>query len=688
MKNPQQIFATNAGALLLLTCLIGMRGNHPAEKNYLPPHLAHPATAVFSATDYLFPIEVRNRWGFINQKGEVVIAPRFRSVGTYSEGLIPARLNGSWGYLDTRGEFVISPVFDYVEPFSEGLALVWKDARPFFIDKTGEKAFNTVFDDAGQFENGRCPVSVKTKEGVKSGWIDRQGHFILPAQFDHIHEPSEGRVILERFEENDSGNGSPFAVADTTGRLIVPFGRYHAISDFHNGFAEVSVSAKLPGWDSRTGFIDRNGRLAFWLPDYASIFESRFSEGKIAARFPDYDFSKVPDDCCDLINADDYAIVFDSTGKELWRNKQIEYVTGYRENRAFAGHIREWRLVDKAGNVIGRETFEWVNDFDGGIAIVATDEAEKYGAIDTNGRWVISPQFEKVADAGFQPEGLLVATLHPVQDEQKADPYTGQVYQWGLIDRQGNVLFPPVFSSVSPAGFQHGLLYAELDDRYGYVDRRGQWVWKEVREPAENGPIDTLNVDFMLRGYCYGYPADFSGSPYADGSVDQYNRSRPIPAELKLPESQFNVLVRPEEKALFGGQFAGMNAYIFNTGKDTVAIDVQDHRLYLVVQARDADGEWRDIEYSPASWCGNSYFELQLPPGEYWAFPLPVYGGDRETELRLTFRVKRTGKQINEIWEYEETVLYSNTFTGKINPAQFWRKQGYAPRGLMDPYVE
>ena len=33
-------------------------------------------------------------------------------------------------------------------------------------------------------------------------------------------------------------------------------------------------------------------------------------------------------------------------------------------------------------------------------------------------------------------------------------------------------------------------------------------------------------------------------------------------------------------------------------------------------------------------------------------------------------------------------VIYSNEFQGSINPAQFWRKRGYTPQGLMDPYLD
>jgi hypothetical protein len=33
-------------------------------------------------------------------------------------------------------------------------------------------------------------------------------------------------------------------------------------------------------------------------------------------------------------------------------------------------------------------------------------------------------------------------------------------------------------------------------------------------------------------------------------------------------------------------------------------------------------------------------------------------------------------------------IVYSNTFYGSVNPAQFWKKKGHNPKGIMDTYDE
>ena len=114
-------------------------------------------------------------------------------------------------------------------------------------------------------------------------------------------------------------------------------------------------------------------------------------------------------------------------------------------------------------------------------------------------------------------------------------------------------------------------------------------------------------------------------------------------------------------------------------------LSAQDSRLELVLQALDTKGNWRNIEYVPNSWCGNSYHPLALEPGFKWNFSIPVYEGQMPTKIRAVLCYNpslKTKKKGNEI------CICSNEFSASVNPGQFWRKPEYFPAGIMDPYVE
>lgn len=65
--------------------------------------------------------------------------PRYRNVRSYSEGLAPAQhASGKWGFVNERQEWVIQPKFDDAKEFQVGKAAVRLGNKWGFIDKRGE----------------------------------------------------------------------------------------------------------------------------------------------------------------------------------------------------------------------------------------------------------------------------------------------------------------------------------------------------------------------------------------------------------------------------------------------------------------------------------------------------------------------------------------------------------------------
>ena len=62
---------------------------------------------------------IDGKWGYINQRGEVVIKPQFGDVGDFSEGLAVVQIGDKWGYINQAGEIVIKPQFGDAGSFSQ-----------------------------------------------------------------------------------------------------------------------------------------------------------------------------------------------------------------------------------------------------------------------------------------------------------------------------------------------------------------------------------------------------------------------------------------------------------------------------------------------------------------------------------------------------------------------------------------
>ncbi len=635
------------------------------------------------ASKGLFPIWIDNRHGFINQQGEVVIEPIFRNLGTFSEGLAPARFNGTFGYINTAGIFAIPPVYDYATDFSEGFAQVYQEGKLFFINKKGERLWNIELNSATAFEKGISRVSIIKDSQRIEKVLDTLGQ---------LHDSEafldwDGDLSIVR-RTIDNGNSDQVGIKHKNGKMIVPFGKYNEIQAFHEGFAEVNYidttmdKNSFDNW--KYGFINRKGELVFRLKKGMSIYENHFSEGLLAVT-TQVDIND--------INSDDYTTWVDTAGKTVFVKRADEKGTPFLTGRSFSGAIRNWYLMDKTGKQLSSNRFEWFvnNDFSKNRVLVAEHDTtqrfttnEKWGVIDSMGQYLIPPQYDKVCDAEFQKEGLLVAIADKETNSKTEDVYTGKSYHWGLIDTLGNWLIKPTFTLVHPHGFQNGLLYVEINDIYGYVNAKGDFVWRANKPSETSRKIEPLNIAFMARGYNYVFPSDYRRESYGgDTSTTHLCLAKPINPLTPFPINQLGIVAKPDVSAVFQKSFKGFKIYIYNTTNDTLKIDGQDNRLYLTMQALDKKGIWRDIEYSPSSWCGNSYYNITLNPNEYWGLTIPIYDGDFETTLRLAFSPKRVRRN-----EPSPTLIYSNPFKGKINPAQFWNKEGHTATNLMDSYNE
>ena len=184
---------------------------------------------------------------------------------------------------------------------------------------------------------------------------------------------------------------------------------------------------------------------------------------------------------------------------------------------------------------------------------------------------------------------------------------------------------------------------------------------------------NTTSMNFMLRGYCFAHSSVKDEQAFG-GFGKSDNLAKKISREAAKSSGEYYLLAQPTVVTDFGSA-KGMRLVLVNGTDETVSFAASDSRLSIIQEAKDESGKWKPIEYLPSSWCGNSYHQVMLASGEFWAFPAPRYEGSFKTKLR--FRLDAGG---------DKPPIVSNEFDGKINPEQFTEKQPHNPSGLMDPY--
>ncbi|HUU50204.1 MAG TPA: WG repeat-containing protein, partial [Nitrospinota bacterium] len=86
-------------------------------------------------------LKEKQKWGYIDKTGKIVIKPEFYRVWPFSDGLaaVYVKEKEKWGYIDKTGKVVIEPKFDWASRFSEGLARVgvgkkFRNIKSFKLD--------------------------------------------------------------------------------------------------------------------------------------------------------------------------------------------------------------------------------------------------------------------------------------------------------------------------------------------------------------------------------------------------------------------------------------------------------------------------------------------------------------------------------------------------------------------------
>lgn len=437
------------------------------------------------------------RTGYMDRRGNVVIAPRFFAAGSFSRGLAPAQeeAGGGWGFVDKSGRFVIEPVFDAALPFSEGLAPVRRGDLWGFIDGAGGEILPPRFHEAWGFSDGRARVVV---DGM-AGFVDPAGVWIVAPGYFKAGDFHEGLAsVCER---------SLCGFVDRLGVAVIEL-RYDDAGSFSQGLAPVRVGA-------RWGYVDRAGRMAI-----APVFDEAqpFSEG--LARV-----SVVKDASFDpkfggYSGRAPFSGFIDARGQLILKTVMLgatSFAEGFTVVRLPSGGLcsdcSHYRLMDRAGDFLpGR--FDHATSMSNGVAVVAVGE------------------HSYVIDADGVP---LVRLDHSIPQDPSSAARNAVWRRWGFVDAQGRAAIPHAFVSAQP--FSEGLAFVEGPwDRAtrsrvrGYVDRAGTLTLPVADSVAQAlGFTDGLALvsrfadgssryGFMDRSGAFAIPARYArAAPFQEG---------------------------------------------------------------------------------------------------------------------------------------------------------------------------
>jgi len=193
-------------------------------------------------------------WAYIDRSGRIVIRPYIFDNGPdyFAEGLARFTAGGKFGFFDQRGQVVIPPRFGFAKPFSEGLSAVCDGCREIaegehrrmqggtwgYINRSGGQVIPLQFEEAESFNKGQARVK------LKGYWkyIDRKGTVMPEAPIGVARMESDGTIVLQLRAEGPGG-----IVGDALMRYPVGHPQYREILQ-HLGGLEKGQSKPVPPW--------------------------------------------------------------------------------------------------------------------------------------------------------------------------------------------------------------------------------------------------------------------------------------------------------------------------------------------------------------------------------------------------------------------------------------------------------
>ncbi len=493
-----------------------------------------------------------SKYGIIDTTGKLLIPHKYdHIIITISQNFVYATLNGLEGVINLNGDVIIP--FEYDNIFLSDIAEVFicnKDEKARIFDFSGKMLLDFLYDSISENfgavnEADKKWLSV-TKDGL-IGFYNLDTHKVIDCFYDdRVGGFDDGLVCVVKNEKH--------GYVDTNGKLIgdqfYDTVAYNTDSDvFRNNLSYVNNGDLY-------AYIDKSGKL---MTDFVYTDARLFLEG----------FAIVADknNLFGVVNTSFEPVI-------LFQYQELKRV--YSSPTIFiAKNNKGYGLVDTQGNILLDFIYEDISTLEScidaivddvtllhGMFCVKREKIElnssenkmsvpyrylKYGLVDSSGRELIPPVYEKLE--------LLTDGLWKMNE--------GELY--GVINASKTIIIPALFTELS---YSDGFIFTTLNEKKGVYNTKGSVVL-----PNTYTNIDLKSGYFFVTSDQYDgifsssgeqlIPLEYNIFGFSDGLFFVQNKSKygflnekglPITNEMYDDAHEFNdglALVKKENSYLF-----------------------------------------------------------------------------------------------------------------------------------------
>lgn len=614
----------------------------------------------------LLPFEQNGKWGYINEKSEIVIPAQFEFAKPFYHEVAAVRKNGFYGFIDKHGTLVKEPEYEHTDGFmfktrdshpqflETDVAVVFKDSMAFIINDQFEVIYNFSALDSknlvGDFFNNELYFYLSSENNSES--------YILTLGLDSIIIPSIANFSqsgsLLGVNDEDENVLRIINLIDGSSSIYIPRSGY--IAELNSSYIHEYSNLTTANWHyyhSLDGtLVDSIDSKTFDIP----IEISWRNQGLIHGRDSNGYLTEL------VILGKDNITTYDT-------NVVFIFPTD-RFGRGFTKHIDGMLRITMSGRETKIYTGQYISSGFNTEYVVVERESEIL-LIDT------------ALNENSYPKNKANYFFHYIDENGYTKTYRNQDYGSSMtairhfVNLNSGFVSKTRFLKIFP--FQPKIYFAVREDgTYCYLHVSGE----EIEIPYSN-LTHNLRISHQLNNHIILLD-------YARRNNSSHQRISSTGIELQSEYNTYaeSISIQIDERLTTWEKDHNINAYqvsLINSSNDTFFLLPGIYsQLKTEIQAKDESGAWISLEKGIVN--DRHMWPIEFLPHSKWTWTIPKFEGSFETEMRIVVYglVKFSNesyidKNVLRRLRSETFEIYSAPFPGSINPLQFSEEGIYVP---------
>ncbi len=472
------------------------------------------------------PIKKEGKWGAIDAKGNIVIAPQYESLSNFDpQGWAAFRKEGKAGVVSEKGEEIIPAEYEQVRPLSKEFVAIWKEGRCGMVNVENKEIIAPSFDNIDTLTSSLFRVHLNGKYGI----TNNRGEAVLAAVHEQMgtfegentvailsKEGKKGLLFLssnrteittyepvyDEVKQVEDGSFLAYKGPQITQITLDEKGIIATEQTFNNETAY--LLAKDQATKKRIASTEANPQKPRWVRNgfqyqLANGFGNKFLGGKSFFQLSVDEEqglamgvleNEQEEDECYIIHTESAKVLLQIKAKDLvitdFRNSEYARIT---IDTLYDG------LVNKSGEIIkevGGQAISNIGNFNDGLAYVQC--GSQYGFVNTSGKLAIPLAYEIVSDfkngyaigrkngkfGCFNTEGTVVIPFEydgidtPTEGVLRVKQGRGRQGKWGLINLKNETVAPFDYTIIGP--IENGEAVARQGRKLGIINTQGKVV--------------------------------------------------------------------------------------------------------------------------------------------------------------------------------------------------------------------